>query len=183
MQTPTISKIPLSQLKRGFLAKLLILAACSAAAEDRHDSLFDRLGRTATVASHNSPSSFASYLDKENEKKTVLVPSQEGFKPSEADVWVLFFQNEDEVSLMPEIIQDLYDAMPKVIERPASRYVEFQLSTGGPKAASFHFLENYKTTNENVIACKAAVAVYSGVIRDSNSSGSKKRTKQCESLM
>lgn len=101
----------------------------------------------------------------------------------DADVWVLFFQNEDEVRLMPEIIQDVYDAMPKEIERPASRYVEFQLSTGGPKAASFHLLENYETTNENVIACKAAVAVYSGVIGNSDSGDRKKRTKECESLM
>lgn len=171
-------------LKCGLVAKFVFLiVASSALAENRQDSLFKRLNRPATVAGHNSPSAFAKYLDKENEQKNVLVPSKEGSDPFEADVWVLFFQSEAEVHAMPKLIQDVYDAIPKGTGRPASKYIEFQLSSGGPKAASFHFLEHYGTDSEDVVACKAAVAVFSGVIGSTNSHDRKNLTKKCESLM
>lgn len=171
-------------LKRGLVAKFVFLvAASSALAENRQDTLFKRLNRPATVAGHNSPSTFAIYLDQVNERKTVLVPSKEGSNPIEADVWVLFFQNEAEVDAMPKLIKDVYNAIPKGTGRPASKYIEFQLSSGGPKAASFHFLEHYGTDSEDVVACKAAVAVYSGVIGSTNSHDRKNLTKKCESLM
>lgn len=149
-------------------------------AEDRQDSLFAKLGRPATVAGHNSPEAFAKYLDEVNERMTVLVPSAAGSVPFEADVWVLFFRNETEISSMPSIIQELYAVTPKVTKNPASSYIEFQLSNGGPKAASFHFLENYGEDSEEVIACKAAVAVFSGVIGNISTSERRELTSNCD---
>lgn len=148
-------------------------------AGDRQDSLFARLERPATVAGHNSPEAFAKYLDKVNENLSVLAPSAEGSDPFEADVWVLFFKNESEINSMPSVIKDLYAAIPKVNESAASRYIEFQLSKGGPKAASFHFLDNYGKDSDEVIACKAAVAVYSGVLGNTSTLDRKKLTASC----
>ncbi len=175
---------PISLLKCGLVAKCVCLFAVgSVQAENRQQSLVEKLGRPATVAGHNSPSAFVKYLNKENEQKTVLVPSREGSDPFEADVWVLFFQNEAEVRSMPKLIREIYDAIPKVSERPAARYIEFQLSIGTPKAASFHFFENYGNVSEDIVACKAAIAVYSSVVRNSNSQDRKTRTEECETLM
>lgn len=171
-------------LKCGLLAKFVFLiVASSALAENRQDSLFKRLNRPATVAGHNSPSAFAKYLNKENEQKTVLAPSKEGSDPFEADVWVLFFQNEAEVRSMPKLVQEVYDAIPqKYTDRPASRYIEFKLSNGDSKAASFHIIENYEGDSDETIACKAAVAVYSGVSGNTYSFDRRKRANECEGL-
>lgn len=171
-------------LKRGLIAKLVfLLVAGSALAENRQNSLFKRLNRPATVAGHNSPSAFAKYLNKENEQKTVLAPSKEGSDPFEADVWVFFFQNEAEVRSMPKLIQEVYDAIPqKDADHTVSSYIEFELSNGNSKAASFHIIENYEGDSDETIACKAAVAVYSGVSGNTYSFDRRKRAKECEGL-
>lgn len=178
-----IMETPMGFLKHGTLATYLILLGSSVLSEDRQDSLFARLERPATVAAHHSPSSFAKYLDKVNERETVLVPSKEGSAAFEADVWILFFEDESEIGSMPEIIQEIYAAMPKFDDNAVSQYVEFELSEGGPKAASFHFLDRYSTDSEEVIACKAAIDVYSGVKGEMDIAKRKDLTAQCNNVM
>ncbi|MFY0682858.1 MAG: hypothetical protein JXR13_20010 [Thalassovita sp.] len=173
----------MNYLKCGSLANLLIFLAGNLMAENQQDSFFSRLERPATVSSLNVPKAIGKHLDKLNEPMTVLVPSATDSDPFEADVWLLFFRNESEISSMPSIIQDIHAATPKLVEKPASRYVEFQLSVGGPKVASFHFVENYGTDSEEVIACKAAVAVYSGVIGNKNISERNRLIDNCDKLM
>lgn len=165
------------------LTSFLIVFGNTGIAENRSSALFAKLDRPAVFAGHNTPLSFTKFLNKLNEQETVLVPAEVGTDPYSADVWLLFFRNERDIRFMPRIVQDVYAALQSTSEDPVSRYVEFHLRDGTQKAASFHFLENYSTDNEEVIACKAAVAVYSAVIGNSNQSERKSLTKQCETYI
>ncbi|WP_412550269.1 hypothetical protein [Shimia sp. MIT910701] len=165
--------------KCGTLASLLMFFGGCVLAEDRQDSLFERLERPATIIAHNAPNSFGKSLDVLNQKELVFVPPTEGQEPLKADVWVVFVENESEVASLQEIFQELYRALPEMNEKSTSGYLEFQLSSGEPKAASFHFVDRYATENERVISCKAAVAVYLGVVGNTSSLDSQSLTQYC----
>lgn len=170
-------------LKFGMWLPILTFFASAVAAENRSDSLFSRLDRPATIIAHNAPSSFGKSLDIINRNELVFVPPSEGSPPLQSDVWVVFVQNEAEIASLQPIFKELYHALPDMGEKAASGYMEFKLSSGEPKAASFHFVEKYGTDAEEIVACKAAVAVYSGVTGNTNALDAKKLSKECESLM
>ena len=132
-------------------------------AELRPDSLYVRLNRPATVAMHNPPSSFLQSLDRLNQNTKVLAPLVRTGSPFHADVWIIFLEDEEEIGSLPEIIQSVFRALPKHGGFSASRYIEFETEDGVPKAASFQFLGRYKNSDRKTAACRAAVAVYTGV--------------------
>mgnify|MGYP000668903346 CR=1 FL=1 len=118
-----------------------------------------------------------------NEQQTVLTPLPSGLEFVEADVWVLFFQNESEINSMPPFIQHLYALDREKDEARIQIYGEFKLDTGSSKAVMFIILDGFKTGSEEVISCEAATDLYFAVLGNTDFAEREIFKNSCEKLM
>jgi hypothetical protein len=134
--------------------------------DDAFPSFYDKIGQPLKIAYLNPVDGFRSLVFEHDKNKNMI--SDGWFGIHEADVIVTFLAYEDEIEIMPELVQDVYNIRSEHDKVNPFIRIDAKLSIGREVLFQFFVMDQYSANPRDAI-CSLAIFFYANLSGTSQS--------------